>query len=54
MFKTSVLAKTGNLDKDFFFGPEDIEHAFRLKKFPILEINQSDICFFYCVVSYMD
>lgn len=39
MFKTSVLAKTGNLDKDFFFGPEDIEHAFRLKKFGSILIN---------------
>ncbi len=39
MFKTDVIIKTGLLDIDFFFGPEDIEHAFRLKKHGDLLVN---------------
>ena len=39
MLKTEVIKKTGLLDTDFFFGPEDIEHAFRLKKHGELLIN---------------
>ena len=39
MLKTEVIKKTGLLDTDFFFGPEDIEHAFRLKKHGELLVN---------------
>ncbi len=39
MLKTNILKKTGVLDEDFFFGPEDIEHAFRLKKYGKMIVN---------------
>ena len=39
MLKSSVLKQTGTLDEDFFFGPEDIEHSFRLRKFGKILIN---------------
>lgn len=39
MFKKDILNKTGVLDEDFFFGPEDIEHSFRLRKFGEILIN---------------
>ncbi len=40
MIKTETLKKAGLLDTDFFFGPEDIEHAFRLIKYGDLLVNQ--------------
>jgi len=39
MLRSKTLKKTGTLDEDFFFGPEDIEHALRLKKYGKLLIN---------------
>ncbi len=39
MLKTKIFKKTGLLDTDFFFGPEDIEYAFRLKKHGDLLVN---------------
>ena len=39
MLKTDAVIKTGLLDIDFFFGPEDIEHAFRLKNYGDLLVN---------------
>ena len=39
MFKSRILKKTGVLDEDFFFGPEDIEHSYRLKKYGKILIN---------------
>lgn len=39
MLKSDTIRKTGLLDIDFFFGPEDIEHAFRLKKYGELLVN---------------
>lgn len=39
MLKSKILRKTGALDEDFFFGPEDIEHSYRLKKYGKLLIN---------------
>ena len=35
--KSDIIRKTGLLDIDF--GPEDIEHAFRLKKYGELLVN---------------
>ena len=37
--RSDVVKKTGLLDEDFFFGPEDIEHAFRLRKYGDLYVN---------------
>ena len=39
MLKSEIVKKTGVLDEDFFFGPEDIEHAFRLKKYGDMLVN---------------
>lgn len=39
MLKSSVIEKTGLLNEDFFFGPEDIEHSHRLIKFGTLLVN---------------
>ena len=39
MIKSKILRKAGILDEDFFFGPEDIEHAYRLKKYGKLLVN---------------
>ena len=39
MLKSEIVKKTGLLDEDFFFGPEDIEHAFRLKKYGDMLVN---------------
>ena len=33
MFRSEMLKKAGKLDEDFFFGPEDIEHSNRIKKY---------------------
>ena len=33
MFRSKILKKVGQLDEDFFFGPEDIEHSNRIKKY---------------------
>jgi GT2 family glycosyltransferase len=45
MFRTEVIKKTGLLDEDFFFGPEDIEHSFRLKKFGKILVNLDYIAY---------
>ena len=39
MFRSKILKKVGQLDEDFFFGPEDIEHSKRLKKYGELLVN---------------
>jgi GT2 family glycosyltransferase len=39
VYRTSILKKSGLGDEDFFFGPEDIELSFRLKKFGKLIAN---------------
>ena len=39
MFRSKILKKVGQLDEDFFFGPEDIEHSNRIKKYGELLVN---------------
>tara|TARA_B100000780_G_scaffold102603_1_gene71763 strand:- start:1403 stop:2404 length:1002 start_codon:yes stop_codon:yes gene_type:complete len=39
MFRSKILKKVGQLDEDFFFGPEDIEHSNRIKKYGDLLVN---------------
>ncbi len=39
MIKKRGFIEKGMLDNDFFFGPEDIEHAFRLRKIGLLLVN---------------
>ena len=38
--KLNVLKKTGLGDEDFFYGPEDIELSYRLKKYGRLVCDQ--------------
>jgi len=44
-YKTSGLKKYGTGDEDFFFGPEDIELSWRLKKHGNLLVNQDAIAY---------
>ena len=39
MFRSKILKKVGQLDENFFFGPEDIEHSKRIKKYGSLLVN---------------
>ena len=40
IYRTSILKKSGLGDEDFFYGPEDIELSYRLKKYGRLVCNQ--------------
>ena len=40
IYKANVLKKSGLGDEDFFYGPEDIELSYRLKKYGKLVCNQ--------------
>tara|TARA_Y100001958_G_C21241489_1_gene569361 strand:- start:1584 stop:2576 length:993 start_codon:yes stop_codon:yes gene_type:complete len=40
IYRTSILKKSGLGDEDFFYGPEDIELSYRLKKYGKLVCNQ--------------
>ena len=40
IYKTNVLRKSGLGDEDFFYGPEDIELSYRLKKYGRLICDQ--------------
>jgi GT2 family glycosyltransferase len=44
-YKTIALKKYGTGDEDFFFGPEDIELSWRLKKHGILLVNQDTLAY---------
>lgn len=44
-YKTIALKKYGTGDEDFFFGPEDIELSWRLKKHGILLVNQDALAY---------
>ena len=44
-YKTFALKKYGTGDEDFFFGPEDIELSWRLKKHGILLVNQDAVAY---------
>ena len=44
-YNTKILSKTGLGDEDFFYGPEDIELSYRLKKNGKLFVNQKAIAF---------
>jgi len=44
-YKTVALKKYGTGDEDFFFGPEDIELSWRLKKHGILLVNQDALAY---------
>jgi GT2 family glycosyltransferase len=44
-YKTIALKKYGTGDEDFFFGPEDIELSWRLKKHGILLVNQDAVAY---------
>jgi GT2 family glycosyltransferase len=44
-YKTICLKKYGTGDEDFFFGPEDIELSWRLKKHGNLLVNQDAIAY---------
>ena len=48
MFRSKILKKVGQLDEDFFFGPEDIEHSKRIKKYGELLVNL-DYCAYHKV-----
>jgi hypothetical protein len=39
MFRSKILKKVGQIDEDFFFGPEDMEHSNRIKKYGELLVN---------------
>ena len=39
MYKTSSLKISGLEDEEFFFGPDDAEFSYRLKKFGKLIVN---------------
>ena len=39
IYKPEILHKCGYGDEEFFFGPEDIELSYRLKKFGKLMVN---------------
>jgi GT2 family glycosyltransferase len=45
MYKVSALKKSGLGDEDFFYGPEDIELSYRLKKIGRLICNTKSIAF---------
>ena len=49
-YRPEILKKTGLGDEDFFFGPEDIELSFRLKKFGKIAANL-DLVTFHKVTS---
>ena len=41
IYKTYILKKSGLGDENFFYGPEDIELSYRLKKYGMLVCNQT-------------
>jgi GT2 family glycosyltransferase len=45
LYRSSSLLKSGLGDEDFFYGPEDIELSYRLKKFGLLKSNLNSIAF---------
>jgi len=49
-YRPEILKKTGLGDEDFFFGPEDVELSFRLKKFGKIVANL-DLVTFHKVTS---
>lgn len=53
IYKTSALKKSGLEDKEFFFGPDDAELSFRLKKFGKLVANL-DVFTFHKVARSID
>ena len=50
VYKSNILKLSGLGDEEFFFGPEDIELSFRLKKFGKLIVNL-DLKTFHNIVS---
>ena len=44
-YNTKILSKTNLGDEDFFYGPEDIELSYRLRKLGKLVVNQKAIAF---------
>ena len=45
MFSSKIFKKIKKLDDDFFFGPEDIEASFRLKKYGKLIVNLNSVTY---------
>jgi GT2 family glycosyltransferase len=45
VYRSSSLLKSGLGDEDFFYGPEDIELSYRLKKFGLLKSNLNSLAF---------
>ena len=44
-YNTKILSKTNLGDEEFFYGPEDIELSYRLKKIGKLMVNQKAIAY---------
>ena len=45
MYDTNLLSKTNLGDEDFFYGPEDVELSYRLKKKGKLLVNQKAVAY---------